>query len=79
MLCGQTVTVGGTPVDLTDARVEAGVLMAPAPERVAALRALVWAHLRTTLYPGESAWAEATAALHGMRAPLGRVESKQLR
>lgn len=47
------------------------------PERVAALRALVWAYLRTTLYPGDSAWADATAALNAMPEPLGRVGSKR--
>lgn len=46
------------------------------PERVAALRALVWAYLRTELYPGDSAWADATAALNSMPNPLGRVESR---
>jgi dienelactone hydrolase len=46
------------------------------PERVAALRALAWAYLRTALYPGDSAWADADAALNSMPNPLGRVESK---
>jgi predicted alpha/beta-hydrolase family hydrolase len=46
------------------------------PERVATLRALAWAYLRTALYPGDSAWADATAALNSMPNPLGRVESK---
>lgn len=165
MLCGQRVTdpVDGSEVDLSDARVKAGVLMAPAgggadlaayasehypilrstsfagmttpalvvvgendwnpafserkdwradayflspgpkslltlygaehglggvstydaaettdenPERVAALRALVWAYLRTALYPGDPAWADATAALNGMPGAPGSVESK---
>ncbi|WNV86893.1 chlorophyllase [Umezawaea sp. Da 62-37] len=43
------------------------------PERVAVLRALVWAYLRTTLYPGDPAWADATAALDSA---MGAVESK---
>ncbi len=46
------------------------------PERVAALRALVWAYLRSELYPGDSAWTDATAALDSMAAPMGKVESK---
>ena len=46
------------------------------PERVAALRALAWAYLRTVLYPGDPAWADATAALENSPAPVGRVESK---
>ncbi len=33
------------------------------PERVAALRALVWAYLRSQLYAGDDAWSKATAAL----------------
>lgn len=46
------------------------------PERVAALRALVWAYLRTALHPGDRAWADATAALAAMATPVGSVESK---
>lgn len=46
------------------------------PERVAALRALAWAHLRTALYPGDTAWADASAALGGMPNPSGRVGSR---
>ena len=46
------------------------------PERVAALRALTWAYLRTALYPADSAWADATAALENSPDPLARVESK---
>lgn len=46
------------------------------PERVAALRALAWAYLRSQLYPGETAWADAVAALANGPDPIGRVESK---
>ena len=46
------------------------------PERVAVLRALAWAYLRTTLYPDDPAWADATAALSSMPNQLGKVESK---
>lgn len=46
------------------------------PERVAALRALAWAYLRSQLYPGDPAWADATAALERSPEPMGRVESK---
>ncbi len=46
------------------------------PERVAALRALVWAYLRSALYPGDSAWTDAIAALDSMPTPMGKVESK---
>ncbi|MGW0650854.1 alpha/beta hydrolase family protein [Streptomyces umbrinus] len=46
------------------------------PERVAALRALTWAYLRTALYPGDTAWADATAALHSMPEPMGTIEAR---
>jgi pimeloyl-ACP methyl ester carboxylesterase len=46
------------------------------PERVAALRALAWAYLRSQLYPGETAWADAIAALKSGQHPVGEVESK---
>ena len=46
------------------------------PERVAAVRALVWAYLRTQLYPGDTAWDDAVAAVQGSQNPVGRVESK---
>ena len=46
------------------------------PERVAALRALVWAYLRTQLYPGDSAWDNAVAAFESNADPIGKVESK---
>jgi hypothetical protein len=46
------------------------------PDRVAAVRALIWAYLRSELYPGDPAWAQATAMLAGGTAPRGRVESK---
>jgi fermentation-respiration switch protein FrsA (DUF1100 family) len=46
------------------------------PERVATLRAMAWAYLRSTLYPGDPAWDDAVAALRGSADPLGKVESK---
>ena len=46
------------------------------PERVAAVRALAWAYLRSQLYPGDPAWADAIAALGRSPEPMGRVESK---
>lgn len=46
------------------------------PERVAALRALIWAYFRSQLYPGETAWADVVAALESSPNPIGRVESK---
>lgn len=46
------------------------------PERVAALRALVWAHLRTQLYPGDTAWDTAVAALESNADPIARAEPR---
>jgi dienelactone hydrolase len=46
------------------------------PGRVATLRAMAWAYLRSTLYPGDPAWDDAVAALKGSADPLGKVESK---
>ncbi|TDE53207.1 alpha/beta hydrolase [Nonomuraea mesophila] len=46
------------------------------PDRVAAVRALIWAYLRSELYPEDPAWTQATAALAGSTTPIGRVESK---
>lgn len=46
------------------------------PERVAALRALVWAYLHSALHPGDRAWTDATAALDDMPDPPGTIESK---
>jgi hypothetical protein len=46
------------------------------PERVAGLRALAWAYLRSQLYPGETAWPDAISALDNGSDPMGKVESK---
>ena len=46
------------------------------PERVATLRALAWAYLRTALYPGDSAWPDAVSALETEPDLIGRVQSK---
>jgi dienelactone hydrolase len=46
------------------------------PERVAALRALVWAYLRTQLYPGDTAWDDAVTALENDN-PIVTLESKK--
>jgi hypothetical protein len=45
------------------------------PERVATLRALVLAYLRSQLYAGDTAWADAVVALEGDD-PIAKVESK---
>lgn len=46
------------------------------PERVATLRALVWAYLRSQLYPGDTAWRDALAALESGSAPMAKVETR---
>lgn len=46
------------------------------PERVATLRALTWAYLRTALYPDDTAWPDATAALNTMPEPMGTIEAR---
>jgi predicted dienelactone hydrolase len=46
------------------------------PERVALIQRLTSAFLRSSLYPGDAAWAAASAGLAGDTAPLGRVDSR---
>ncbi|TQS29501.1 chlorophyllase [Microbispora sp. KK1-11] len=46
------------------------------PERVALIRRLTWAYLRTALGLGDSTWAAARAALAEAGEPLGRIESR---
>jgi predicted dienelactone hydrolase len=46
------------------------------PERLAAVQQLTWAYLRTALYPEDTAWPAARAALMDMPNPPGRVECR---
>lgn len=46
------------------------------PERVATLRALVWAYLRSQLYPGDLAWKNAVSALETDEHPTAKVETR---
>lgn len=46
------------------------------PERVATVQRLTWAYLRSALYPKDSAWSVACAALAELNEQLGRVECK---
>ena len=46
------------------------------PERVATLRALTWAYLRSQLYPEDTAWRNAVTALESSSAPMAKVESR---
>jgi len=69
-VCGATHGLGG--ISAYDAKETTD----ENPERVAALRALVWAYLRSALYPGDRAWTEAITALDNMPTPLGKVASK---
>lgn len=44
------------------------------PERVATLRALAWAYLRSLLYAGDPSWKNAISALEGSR--VAKVETR---
>lgn len=46
------------------------------PVRVAVVQQLIWAYLRSALYPEDHSWAAACAALQDEPNPLGRVECK---
>ncbi len=46
------------------------------PERVAALRRLGSAYLRSVLYPGDPTWTEAISILNSMPDAVGSIESK---
>ncbi|HWI44203.1 MAG TPA: hypothetical protein VNS81_11345 [Nocardioides sp.] len=46
------------------------------PERVATLRALVWAYLRSQIFADDPAWERATAALAEAEQPVATVETK---
>jgi predicted dienelactone hydrolase len=46
------------------------------PERLAAVQRLTWAYLHTALYPEDTAWPAARAALMDTPNPLGRVECR---
>lgn len=46
------------------------------PERVATLRAMVWAYLRSRLNAGDPAWTNAVDALTSAEQPLAKVETK---
>ncbi len=45
-------------------------------ERVALVQRLTWSYLRTALYPEDTAWPQACAALEQMSDPPGRIECK---
>ncbi|RWR16210.1 chlorophyllase [Microbacterium enclense] len=46
------------------------------PERVYALRALVWAYLRSQLFAGDDAWPAALQALESAADPIAHVETR---
>jgi predicted dienelactone hydrolase len=46
------------------------------PDRVALIRRLTWAYLRSTLYPTDTSWSAASAELTESTDPLGSIESK---
>ncbi|GAA4682710.1 alpha/beta hydrolase family protein [Frondihabitans cladoniiphilus] len=46
------------------------------PERVAVLRAMIWAYLRSALFTGDTSWRDATAALAAHETPIAEVTTK---
>ena len=46
------------------------------PERVATLRALVWAYLRSQLYSTDTSWRDAVTALETSSAGMAKVETR---
>lgn len=47
------------------------------PERVATLRALVWAYLTTALQPDDPSWSRVVEALDRQNDPIARIETRQ--
>ena len=45
-------------------------------ERLGVVQRLTWAYLRTALYPADSSWSEASAALASRANSQGKIESK---
>lgn len=54
---------------------DAGETLDESPERLAVVQRMTWAYLRSQLYEGDGAWAEACKALEGLKGQ-GRIESK---
>lgn len=46
------------------------------PDRVAAVRALIWGYLRSELYDGDSSWTDMIEVLASSQNPAGKVETK---
>ena len=55
---------------------DAGETLDESPERLALVQRMTWAYLRSQLYEGDGAWAEACKALEGLEGH-GKVESKK--
>jgi predicted dienelactone hydrolase len=55
---------------------DAGETLDESPERLAVVQRMTWAYLRSQLYEGDGAWAEACKALEGLEGQ-GKVESKK--
>jgi len=55
---------------------DAGETLDESPERLAVVQRMTWAYLRSQLYNGDRAWAEACKALEGLQGQ-GKVESKK--
>lgn len=46
------------------------------PERLGLVQRLTWAYLRSALYPGDTSWSEASAALASRANPTASIQSK---
>jgi predicted dienelactone hydrolase len=55
---------------------DAGETLDESPERLAVVQRMTWAYLRSQLYEGDGAWAEACKAFEGLEGQ-GKVESKK--
>jgi predicted alpha/beta-hydrolase family hydrolase len=55
---------------------DAGETLDESPERLAVVQRMTWAYLRSQLYKGDGAWAEACKAFDGLEGQ-GKVESKK--
>jgi predicted dienelactone hydrolase len=55
---------------------DAGETLDESPERLAVVQRMTWAYLRSQLYKGDGAWAEARKAFEGL-GEQGKVESKR--
>ncbi|ROO60653.1 chlorophyllase-like protein [Micromonospora sp. Llam0] len=55
---------------------DAGETTDESPERVAAIRAMIWAYLRSALVPGDRAWDLAVQDLGAQQAPFAKIDTR---